>query len=397
MIENQSILFVCRKIPPDYTGAGRACLKIAKRQKDQGKLYKIITSSEDKLPSEFEELEDCIIRISDKLYANKFTRIFSVIIKAIQIFGKLLVHSKNFEICHVFSTTWDSSIAIFIAKNFFKKKTILEITRMGGDNPTLDSNKRFNISRIRRKYSYKFADRIVCLSPQIYNDALNAKIEKKKLMLIPRSVNPNVFKVIQDELKGEKKVEIGLQSKINLVFVGSLIKRKGAHLIPEIVEELKKIYTNFTCYIIGNNPDSEHELELHSYYQRKIQENDLKEHLKLLGFRNNMEEYFGVSDFLLFPSSSEGLPNVVLEAMSCGTIPILRKVEGLSDYILGEYDFLSVDSQNPIMYSQLILDLINDQKKRENLSSQMKMLALDNFSESRIDQMYSQMYQNLSL
>jgi glycosyltransferase involved in cell wall biosynthesis len=50
------------------------------------------------------------------------------------------------------------------------------------------------------------------------------------------------------------------------------------------------------------------------------------ESIKLLGEVNNVSEYLGAADLFVSTSFSEGLPNTVLEAMSCGLPCLLSDI-----------------------------------------------------------------------
>ncbi|MFH6936525.1 glycosyltransferase [Flavobacterium sp. FlaQc-30] len=48
-------------------------------------------------------------------------------------------------------------------------------------------------------------------------------------------------------------------------------------------------------------------------------ENDIEEFVHLLGFQNNPFKYLSKAKFLVLSSKNEGFPNVILEALACGT------------------------------------------------------------------------------
>ncbi len=390
MSKKTKILFISRHIPPDYSGAGRACVKIAVRAEKRQHRVNILTATEDKLAEDFIIKDDKILRINDLFYSNKYTRTISIIFKFINILF-LLSKNQRADIYHAFSSTWDSSISTIIIKLIFKGKIIVELTRMGGDNPTLGMGEIFNISRLRRKIVYRLADQIVCLSPQLYNDAIKGGINESKLVLIPRSVNSEKFKPLIYNDKEIAKKKFSFENKYILTFVGSLIHRKGAHLIPDILLKLKEANLDFKCLIIGNNPSNILEAELHDFFKKKIAEYEMQDVISLLGVIEDVHTYLSISDFLLFPSESEGLPNVVLEAMSSEVVPILREVEGLSDYILEGCDIGTGYSDKVDSYSNLILDILN-QGNLDLLKSQVRKVAVSKFSEFNVDKEYDKIY-----
>lgn len=56
--------------------------------------------------------------------------------------------------------------------------------------------------------------------------------------------------------------------------------------------------------------------------QALIDQLDLNESVRLLGFQSNPLKYFAKSDIFVLSSYAEGLPNVLVEAMMCGCSPV---------------------------------------------------------------------------
>ena len=55
--------------------------------------------------------------------------------------------------------------------------------------------------------------------------------------------------------------------------------------------------------------------------------------VKIIGYVDSIEDYFQAADFFILPSTNEGMPNVVLEAMAAGLPCVTTKISGCSDLI----------------------------------------------------------------
>lgn len=105
------------------------------------------------------------------------------------------------------------------------------------------------------------------------------------------------------------------QEKKIFISVGSLIKRKDPITIIQAFKSLNESDDKVLIFL-GNG----------------VLYNDCKEligsqnNIHLLGNVNNVSDFLGASDFFISASSSEGLPNTVLEAMSCGLPCILSDI-----------------------------------------------------------------------
>lgn len=67
------------------------------------------------------------------------------------------------------------------------------------------------------------------------------------------------------------------------------------------------------------------------------------------------------ADIFLFPSRLEGLPNVVVEALAAGAVPVVTDLEsGISDFIIQEYNGMLVEKDNVEMFADSIFKLYSD-------------------------------------
>jgi glycosyltransferase involved in cell wall biosynthesis len=83
---------------------------------------------------------------------------------------------------------------------------------------------------------------------------------------------------------------------------------------------------------------------------------------------------------LVLPSYTEGLPNIVLEAMACGTVVLATPVGAIPDIIKdGETGFL-LKSNDPKHIAERILELLNKPELLDKVSINAYNYVRKNFS-----------------
>jgi glycosyltransferase involved in cell wall biosynthesis len=123
-------------------------------------------------------------------------------------------------------------------------------------------------------------------------------------------------------------------------YIGRLSSEKG---IMNFVKSMPYILDNCreTVFMVGG--DGPLTKEIKEY----INDNNLQSHVKIMGWIPHQElpEYLNDIKLLVLPSFTEGLPNIMLEAMACGTPVLTTPVGSIPDFIEdGETGFIMEDN-----------------------------------------------------
>jgi glycosyltransferase involved in cell wall biosynthesis len=90
----------------------------------------------------------------------------------------------------------------------------------------------------------------------------------------------------------------------------------------------------FQCILVGNAMDGTNDTLM-----RWIGELGLSDHVMLMGPRSDLPDVMRALDLHVLSSRVEGFPNVLAEAMACGT-PCVSTDAGDAEYILGDKGWL---------------------------------------------------------
>lgn len=112
---------------------------------------------------------------------------------------------------------------------------------------------------------------------------------------------------------------------VNLVAVGRYEPVKGFDLLAEA---LARTAADFRLTILGDGPDR-------AAFEALIDRLGLRPRVRLVGYQANPYPYLAEADGFVLSSRSEGFPNVVLEALACGTPVVATPVAGLEGFLAG--------------------------------------------------------------
>ena len=120
--------------------------------------------------------------------------------------------------------------------------------------------------------------------------------------------------------------------------------------------------------------------ELSPYIQSYIKDNKLEHKIQFTGWidRENLPDYLNELTLLVIPSSTEGLPNLMLEAMACGTPVISTPVGAIPDIITNEETGFIIKQNTSNQIEQGILHAI-DHPRLQSISSEGKKLINNKF------------------
>ena len=91
--------------------------------------------------------------------------------------------------------------------------------------------------------------------------------------------------------------------------------------------------------------------------------------VRFLGFRDDLERIYGACDVLVLSSYVEGLPNVLLEGMSCGLATVSTALGGACDVIEDGVSGSLVSPGDPESMGAALAELILDPARRDALGA----------------------------
>lgn len=373
------ILVVSHEFPPLGGGGANACYYLTKGYVEAGNEVTIVTAHYEGLPYKETINGTTVLRVKAKRKNRdhcSFGEMASYLLMAFPIVNKLLRQQK-FDICQVFFGIPSGPLGYWIKKRY---KVPYVIRFGGGDIPGFQERftKVYKFINPFLKVIWRNADALVANSEGLQQMALGF-YDKSEVKIIPNGVDTDFFLPL-DRIEKE-------HSQINMLFVSRLIERKGLQfIIPELKKLIENSEKKIKLIVVGDGPYREQ-------LEKIAVENDVMEYISFEGYKNKDEllVYYQNADIFILPSKKEGMPNVVLEALSCGLPIVMTPCEGAKELV----------SDNGIIASQqefagVLETLIKNESLMRKMAIASREKAVRKFSWDGIVLRYIELFHRLA-
>lgn len=166
---------------------------------------------------------------------------------------------------------------------------------------------------------YKKADSIISVSENSKKDITT---------LFPETISKTIVIPVGIEIQPTKAVDWlgGVATDKHIVHVGGFSFEKNHEGLLSIFKQFLQVYPNAHLHLLGEGPKK-------SAIEKIAVDSGLQENVTFYGWVSNPVDYIAKADVLVLPSIIEGLPGVILEAMSCKTPVVAYNVGGISEVV----------------------------------------------------------------
>lgn len=217
------------------------------------------------------------------------------------------------------------------------------------------------------KRCFNNAKSIITNSKMVKEEIIKTyKITPKKIHVIYNGIEFKKRNYLQSFKKLSNEFSLTKNQRI-ILFVGSGFKRKGAEEFLRIIAKINNI--NFKAFIIGKEKKM-------NYYKCLAKELKIDTQVIFTGPRTDVDDFYTISDILLFPTHYDPFSNVVLEAMNFENVVFTTSHNGAKE-ILDKKFIMSKP------FDTKVISII------ENLFSNESVLAREKKKNKRISQQFS--------
>jgi len=217
----------------------------------------------------------------------------------------------------------------------------------------------------------------LALSTGISAELTNLGMPSDRIQTINNIVDVNKF-------KRSTKSTFMPQDEIRIGFVGKLNSKKRPDLVLEAIQKLRARGINARGVFVG--PFESQVFE--NSFRRSVAALGVAESVEITGFVTDPSEYMNDRmDIFVLPSSAEGLPGALVEAMSSGLPSIVTDVGGMKKVVVdAEAGIIVAQTSDSIVSAILSFQLDPAQWKR--MSKAAREFASSNFTSEMMANQY---------
>jgi len=194
------------------------------------------------------------------------------------------------------------------------------------------------------KRSYKFADKIICVSSDTQKILIDRyHLPYEKTLVIPNGIDLQLFNRKRSETDEDK----------NILYVGRVDKRKGVDFLLRAMTHVNNVDPEITLYVVGEGKD-----------RKRLQEYSESNNLPVI-FLGSLQDsqlqaiYEKVSAQIV-PSIFEGFGISVLEGMAKGVPIIATNVDGIRTIVDHNHTGIMVPYGDERKMAETITTLLNN-------------------------------------
>jgi glycosyltransferase involved in cell wall biosynthesis len=221
-------------------------------------------------------------------------------------------------------------------------------------------------------------DKLITVCSQSTAEALQEGFTFHQIAQIPNGVDTDIFKPF-----------LPSNNQTNITFIGRLDKMKGVQVLLEAFKALNEDSVTAYLNIIGDGPDREK-------LKNCAVQAGIADSLNFCGEIVDIKPFLEKTAVFVLPSLSEGLPNVLLEAMACGLPIVTTRVGGNIDLIRDGVNGILVEPEHSDQLYQAMKKLLIDKNLAEKLGREARKTAEEKFSLQGITDQYLRLYQQLT-
>lgn len=290
----------------------------------------------------------------------------------------LVRRAADYDVVHAHQARSPAHAAV-LAKLFTAKPVVVKVTCGGkrGDLADLSGS----VTGALRRLLLRNADRIVVLSDESFEEALQIGVAAERVLRVKNGVDTEHFAPSSGPSK---------QDSPTVVYVGRLVPEKG---IDVLLRAWRRVIdtpqsAGYRLVLVGDGTQRQ-------ALEQLAQELGIAHRVQFVGGKHDVRRFLQQAHAFVLSSRFEGLPNALLEAMACGLPVVATEAGGVPDLVADGITGLLAPPEDVGALASALGRIVSDAGLRERLGKAARQLVVREYSLNAVARDYEALYRAL--
>lgn len=196
----------------------------------------------------------------------------------------------------------------------------------------------------------------------------------------------NAISVYQGQTPSEANLSVKTQGSFLIWYTGRIVPQKRLDILLDSFIALRREGLDLSLTICGEGIP-----ELTRQLKRKVLQSQMQEHVSFLGYRKDWHSLAKNADLFVLPSTAEGMPNVLFEAMFLGLACIATDIPVINNIVKHKENIWMVQAKSRTSLTAGIRKMYESPSLRKQLARSGQLYA-KSFSVEKMTQAYEALY-----
>lgn len=218
----------------------------------------------------------------------------------------------------------------------------------------------------------RFFDHVICVSEKMKMPVLKFGVRKDKVTVLHNALVIENYRRNVADRSFRRELNIG-DNTLLIGNIGRLSVEKGQADFIRAAAPVLKEHKNARFVLIGKGDDEPRLKEL-------VKKLGVQKEIIFLGYRPDMPNVYNSLDLVVQSSYTEGMPNVILEALAMEVPVIVTDVGGTSEAIINEETGILIQPGKPEKLATKILTFINNKDAFKRMAERGRKVVESKFN-----------------
>ncbi|MDI6807540.1 MAG: glycosyltransferase family 4 protein [Candidatus Eisenbacteria bacterium] len=274
----------------------------------------------------------------------------------------------------IFRFIWENNLTT-VCTNYDKELRLAMIPAKLSRGTAVVARK--GLPLIRDRLTYR-----ICYQHFVDAIIVPSKSLKRELSQIPW-LDKNIINVVPNGVDASKYLP-GLDRSLLAEFrllpdspsvgvVARLSGQKGHLAFLQAAKKVREKLPDAVFFVVGDGKER-------GALEERARVLSLEKNVIFAGHRRDMTKVYAALDVVVLPSLYEGMPNAVLEAMSCGRAVVATRTGGTEEVVQDGISGFMVNREDHTAIAERVIQLLSEPELREKMGNAGRRLVLEKFT-----------------